>query len=477
MVKRLVVSYLNNFGSRKKFRFVLKRFWSDLVKFVVINKWESNRCEYGAETYNTLLSYFVSRNGNALKKLAGIFLLYSQNNRRNKPCFQLRFSFSSSLVIGNLRKAGKSLLLKWSQSALLGCFFSSSRGSQRFSSNIVELDSNLNRLIVEKLNQGVWPSDDLYIRNNLDIFIRSVQSGILTREAEQQLDYIEPFIFDIKNRIHAIDTIFKSGKSISYSQAGYSDLVDKVHKFTLLTDSKYSNLSKLPVCKIVKVDIPKINNNRVRSLRVSMPVDQVLQQMFLTFLDVVVEGVLKPSVFAYRKGRDGRMAVAAAYSNLNRLKYINDFCVCSVNLEHCFSGILHGVILSIFPFPVRYKSLLVRWLQANLIDKNNNFRNLGRNRRGVPQGSILGPVIVNYMLSYSFPNDVKSKVGNGKSKKWVWVNLFNYAGNLLMISNNKPRFVTFMSQLKANLSFIGLCFNNDKIKYIVNIKKKVYFTF
>ena len=47
------------------------------------------------------------------------------------------------------------------------------------------------------------------------------------------------------------------------------------------------------------------------------PIDKVLQFMFFTFLDVLVDKNLKPAIFAYRKGRDRRMAVAGVYSRLN----------------------------------------------------------------------------------------------------------------------------------------------------------------
>lgn len=50
-----------------------------------------------------------------------------------------------------------------------------------------------------------------------------------------------------------------------------------------------------------------------------MPVDKVLQYMFVTFLDVLVEEKLKADVFAFRKGRDIKMAVASVYFKLSKI--------------------------------------------------------------------------------------------------------------------------------------------------------------
>jgi retron-type reverse transcriptase len=82
--------------------------------------------------------------------------------------------------------------------------------------------------------------------------------------------------------------------------------------------------------------------------------------MFLTFLDTLIEERLKPEVFAFRKGRDVRMAVASLYFKLSRTYRTKQICVCSVNVEKCFDGILHDQIIKQYPFPRNYEYLLVR---------------------------------------------------------------------------------------------------------------------
>jgi retron-type reverse transcriptase len=77
--------------------------------------------------------------------------------------------------------------------------------------------------------------------------------------------------------------------------------------------------------------------------------------MFLNFLDVLIEKQLYPDMFAYRKGRDARACVAAAYSKLNRSLYLEDISIAFFDINKCFDNILHDKILNYYPFPVKYQ--------------------------------------------------------------------------------------------------------------------------
>jgi RNA-directed DNA polymerase len=248
----------------------------------------------------------------------------------------------------------------------------------------------------------------------------------------------------------------------------------KSDKFVLLEQTKLTNISKLPPCVIILVEIPKANGAR-RSLDISMPVDKVLQRMLLNFLDVLVEEKLKPEVFAYRKGRDARMAVASVYSKLNRAKCIEQISICSVDIEKCFDNIFHNKIVEQYPFPKRYSFLLFRWLRPSRIDKNRDFKILGKVNRGVPQGSILGPSIANLLLSNAFPKNILKK--KGKDRQKVWANIFSYAGDIIIIANDHVIFSHQLATLRKNLKRIGLSLNGEKTKSFMRIKTKIKFQF
>ena len=231
------------------------------------------------------------------------------------------------------------------------------------------------------------------------------------------------------------------------------------------------NISELPPCKIVMVEIPKANGGK-KLLGISMPIDKVLQQMFLNYLDVLIEHDLKPEVFAYRKGRDARMAVASVYTKLNRTKYLEQMCLCSVDIENFF----HHQIVEQYPFPKSYDFLLFRWLAPKLIDKNRDSKNLGKVSRGVSQGSILGPSVANLLLSNAFPKNILKEKGNNNRQK-VWAEIFSYADDIVLIANNLVIFFRHLIKLKKNLKKIGLSLNNEKTKSFVQINSKIKFQF
>ena len=122
----------------------------------------------------------------------------------------------------------------------------------------------------------------------------------------------------------------------------------------MLYESKQSFLSKLPSCKTVMVEMPKADGSK-KLLGLSMPIDKVLQQMFLNFLDVVIEKKLSTDMFAHRKGRCARSCVASAYSKLNRSLYLEDISIASFDLNKCYDNILHEKILEYYPFPPKYQ--------------------------------------------------------------------------------------------------------------------------
>jgi retron-type reverse transcriptase len=328
------------------------------------------------------------------------------------------------------------------------------------------------RSILEDLKGGKWPTDCIIKRKAVNNYVQNVQNHILRYKKEQQLDFITSHVFDIKNRIFAIDAVFTESKSSSYGQVDYSDLTLKSHKFVLLEQTKLANVSRLPACKIIMVEIPKTSRGK-KSLGISMPIDKVLQRMFLNFLDVLVEEKLKPEVFAYRKGRDARMAVASVYSKLNRAEYIEQMCICSVDIEKCFDNIFHSQIVEQYPFPKKYSFLLFRWLTPSRIEKNRDFKILGKVNRGVHQGSILGLSIANLLLSNVFPKNILKE----KDRRKVSADIFSYADDIILIANNRVIFYHHLATLRKNLKRIGLSLNSEKTKFFVCIKTKIKFQF
>ena len=490
-VEPLIKKFLILITCRVKTRFVLKRCSSDILtcnffyvniyiffKFLLtcchrkifVQNCMINRFEYGVQIRSIHANFSFTQKNIALKKQVenNIFL---NEAIVDKPFLVRKYVVSCGFALLKLRRKCYGVF----PACFLMDFFVKTKVLSREFSSTVEIESErFKRSILKDLKSEKWPTDCIKKRKAINDYVQSMQNQILLCKKEQRLEFIASHVFDVKNRIFSIDKVFNKSKSSSYSQVGYSDLTLKSHKFILLKQTKLTNLSELPPCKVVMVEIPKANGGK-RSLGISMPIDKVLQQMFLNFLDVLVEEELKPEIFAYRKGRDARMAVASVYTKLNRAKYIKQMCLCSVDIKKCFDNFFHNQIIEQYPFPESYGFLLSRWLTANLIDKSRDFKNLGQVNRGVPQGSILGPSIANLLLSNAFPENILKE--RGKDRQKVWADIFSYADDIILIANNPVLFFRHLTQLRKNLQKIGLPLNNEKTKIFVCIKSKIKFQF
>lgn len=116
--------------------------------------------------------------------------------------------------------------------------------------------------IMKDLGVGKWSTNCLAKRKAIKAYVQNAQTQVLSSRRGKRFDFIVSHVFDIRTRIYAIDSVFMESRSSSFNQLGYSDLALKEDKFVLLKETKLENLSKLPECKVVMIDIPKINGGK-----------------------------------------------------------------------------------------------------------------------------------------------------------------------------------------------------------------------
>jgi retron-type reverse transcriptase len=197
------------------------------------------------------------------------------------------------------------------------------------------------------------------LRKRIISYIENIQYKILNYKFEKQLDFLSLFVFDVLNRIYAIELVFLFSKIRNYNQVNYSAFSCAEDKFLLLKQTKLYNAQNLPPCKIIiehKIDL----KGSKKTLGILMPIDKVLQQMFLNFLDVVVEARLHKDIYAFRKGRHILNIVANLYTKLKKFKQIEKIKLCMVNLKDSFNKLSHSMIYKQYPFPSRFKNFFSR---------------------------------------------------------------------------------------------------------------------
>lgn len=310
--------------------------------------------------------------------------------------------------------------------------------------------------------------------NALKNYLEQIQIQALTYNDNQQSNILMPFVFDVRNRIFAIDLVFKKCKNFKYDQVTISNLNSKKDKFILLEQTKLSNLSNLLACKIIEVDEVK-KSGISRLFAIFFPIEKVLQQMFLNLLDVLIEFQLKSDVFAFRKRCNPKIIVASIYTKLNRLKYLEQINVCFVVIQKCINSILFDKIIEQYPFPKHYKKLLIRWLKSYVINETKTYKNLNQNKYVIAEDFVLIRSIVSFLLSNVFYKRIFKSIG--KKRRYIWVEIYSYADDILVISNNAKLFFKQLCLLKKKLNCIGLFLNNDKTQLFVNVNKKIKFIF
>ena len=75
--------------------------------------------------------------------------------------------------------------------------------------------------------------------------------------------------------------------------------------------------------------------------------------------------------------------------------------VIDVDIKECFDNLSHRSILKYFPITKKYKFLLKAWLRAKIYGPKTELCNSSifyAPKKGIPQGSIIGPVCCNSTL-------------------------------------------------------------------------------
>lgn len=220
----------------------------------------------------------------------------------------------------------------------------------------VKLKSDLlRRAVLKCLKRGYWPADCIVKFKTIKDKIISFQNHILAYNENQKLDdLLTSYTFDIRNRIYTIEMVF-----INIKDNSYDGFALKERKLGMLKQTKMSNLSKLPPYKIIMAEMSKVGRDS-KLFSVDVSIDNILQYMFLNFLNILVERKFKDKKFGCRKIIDKKGMVSSIYAVLNRNKHIQQTYINLLNLKKCVGDILHSKILKYSILPKKCNFLLLR---------------------------------------------------------------------------------------------------------------------
>jgi len=107
------------------------------------------------------------------------------------------------------------------------------------------------------------------------------------------------------------------------------------------------------------VEIPKKGSNKLRVLGISNIIDRVIQSQFIILLDPLIDPLLSLNFYGFRKGRNALQAISYLSKSI-QLSDLTRYHLLKIDIEECFDNLNHNYILNNFPFPKKYKKLLIR---------------------------------------------------------------------------------------------------------------------
>ena len=144
------------------------------------------------------------------------------------------------------------------------------------------------------------------------------------------------------------------------------------------------------------VEIPKSNGGK-RPLGIPSVTDRIAQQAAVMYIAPSLDPVFHPDSYAYRPNRSAHDAIAKARSRCFQYAWVLD-----MDISKFFDTIDHELLMKAVRLHVTERWVLLyigRWLKVpyQMADGRQAERTMG-----VPQGSVIGPVLANLFLHYVF---------------------------------------------------------------------------
>jgi RNA-directed DNA polymerase len=199
------------------------------------------------------------------------------------------------------------------------------------------------------------------------------------------------------------------------------------------------------------VEIPKAGGTR--NLGIPAVVDRIAQMAAVKVLQPVIDPVFHEDSYAYRPNRSAHQAVETARKRCWRFDWVLD-----LDVSKFFDTIDHDLLMKAIRRHTSERWVLLyieRWLKVPHEDKEGN--RIERSQ-GVPQGSVIGPILANLFMHYAFDEWMKRNYGH--------IVFERYADDAICHCRTKDEAERLQSAIVERMAECKLALNEGKTKIV-----------
>jgi RNA-directed DNA polymerase len=211
------------------------------------------------------------------------------------------------------------------------------------------------------------------------------------------------------------------------------------------------------------VEIPKSNGGK-RPLGIPTVADRVAQMVVVMAIEPQIEPHFHDDSYAYRKNRSALQAIAVAKQRCRKYPWVVD-----LDISQFFDSIDHAMLLKALQKHTDCKWALLyirRWLVVPYEHKDGT--QVPRDK-GVPQGSVIGPILANLFLHYAFDEWMKRNYPHNPFER--------YADDCICHCTNRIQAEEVREAIRVRLQACKLELNEEKTHIVYckdSNRKQVY---
>jgi len=200
------------------------------------------------------------------------------------------------------------------------------------------------------------------------------------------------------------------------------------------------------------VEIPK-KGGGVRPLGIPTVADRIAQTVVAELLEKEVDPVFHEDSYGYRPGKSAIQALGKARERCWKYDWVID-----LDIRSFFDDLPHDLLMKAVRKHMECKWALLyieRWLVAPLQRKDGTIE---ARMKGVPQGSVIGPVLSNLYLHYAMDEWLR--------RNHRYCPFERFADDAIVHCTSKKQAELIRKQLEARLKECGLEMHAEKTKIV-----------